>query len=572
MHFLWMSHEWHCSCLRSGNCQKYEVQCVSETKMKTALLQLKHLVSGEHFDVLESIILEHGLDFIISHEFLDFCRRKKEARIVIFVTTLAIHNATQKARPQLLEQCYSSILHKEIRLTKDRNTRTNILKNTLQCIIENADISAETKRFQQLTGSDNDWHLSFELFLDHGQEYNAYKILNKKLEKGKGIDFALLCGRSLFERSINVKGSENIDWDHCIQSQKIIYQALKRNNIAKVPSNMAKLIAQYYSFVNKHDETIEWCSKATDDQVLVKYIAAEAYVKKGDVQKALALLDSFLDLLSVQTHEWIDANFNNADTTGEKHEASDFNSQSATQALTDLQTTLDKVKTKAFLVSGTLLGYAREKAFMAHDKDIDVGIFEADNIFEVINTLMASGKFSVMKGYFKIDRIFQMPVVHFNTGMAIDIFIYHPDGENLITGVQGSFGYTQNFRFSKFDLKEIDFIGARFYAPSDIDKNLTENFGDWRTPDPHYISHLQCPTTVNVGGEVYMLVCRLEMIQAVIKGKKIKLDRIVNIMREHAGVELSMNVDLIQKLSNRFGSRSEMTDGARDAKSTHENY
>lgn len=529
---------------------------MSEKTMKTALLQLKPLVGGEHFDVLETIILEHGLDFIIGNEFIDFCRRKKEPRIVVFVATLAMHNATQTDKPELLEQCYSSILHKEVRLTKERNTSVNILKITLKCIIEEVDISEEIKKCPKLTGSDIDWHLAFELCLDHGQEFNAHKILKNILKKGKNLDLILLCGRSLFERSIDIKGVESIDWDHFIQCQKIIYKELVKHKIAKVPSKMAKLISQYYLLSNKYDESIEWCAKAKEDQVLAKYVAAEAYVKKGDIKKAIELLDNFLGSLCHQSHEWIDANFKNADTTGEKHESSKFNSQAATQALTDLQTTLDKVNTRAFLVSGTLLGYAREKAFLTHDKDIDVGIFDADNVYDVINTLMMSGKFSVMKGYFKIDRIYQMPVVHINTGMAIDIFIYHQDGDSLVTGVQGVFGYMQNFRFSKFELKEIEFIGTRFFAPSDIDKNLTENFGDWKTPDPNYISHLQCPTTVNVGGEVYMLVCRLEMIQSVVNGKKVKVDRIVNILHEHAGVGLSMDLNLVQKLSDRFGSNA----------------
>jgi len=154
--------------------------------------------------------------------------------------------------------------------------------------------------------------------------------------------------------------------------------------------------------------------------------------------------------------------------------------------------------------------------------------------------------------------MYQMPVVHLPTGFAIDVFIYHQDGDSLITGVQSNFGYTQNFRFSKFDLQEIQFIDTRFYAPSDIDKNLTENFGGWRTPDPHYISHLQCPTTVDVGGEVYMMVCRLEMVRSVVEGKKIKVDRIVKILHEHAQVELSMDLDLVKKLSNRFGSNQEL--------------
>ena len=122
---------------------------MSEHKMKIALSQLKPLVGGEHFDVLETIIMEHGLDFIIGNEFIDFCRRKKEPRIVVFVSTLAMHNASQPAKPELLETCYSSILQKEIRLKNERNGITHILRNTLQSIIDGVDISKDKKTFQK---------------------------------------------------------------------------------------------------------------------------------------------------------------------------------------------------------------------------------------------------------------------------------------------------------------------------------------------------------------------------------------------------------------------------------------
>lgn len=526
---------------------------VSEHKMKIALSQLKPLVGGEHFDVLETIIMEHGLDFIIGNEFIDFCRRKKEPRIVVFVSTLAMHNASQPAKPELLETCYSSILQKEIRLKNERNGITHILRNTLQSIIDGVDISKDKKTFQKLSGSDHDWHMAFELCLDHHQESNAFTLINKRLEKGSNPELTLLCARSLVERSIDVSGTDQIDWENWIQCQKRIHQELIKHKFTHVQSKMAMLIAQYHSFINEHDDSIEWYKKAKEDDVLATYQIAQAYGNKKEFKTAIAQLDSFLEKMCTQTHEWIDKNFKNADSTGKKHEGLEFNSQAATRALTDLQTTLDEVNTKAFLVSGTLLGYARQKSFLSHDKDIDVGIFEADNIFDVINTLMLSGKFSVKKGYFNIERMYQMPVVHLPTGFAIDVFIYHKDGEGLITGVQSNFGYTQNFRFSQFELQEIEFINTRFYAPAGIDKNLTENFGDWKTPDANFISHLQCPTTVDVGGEVYMMVCRLEMVRSIVEGKKVKVDRIVKILREHAAAEHAMTPELVDRLEGRYG-------------------
>ena len=59
------------------------------------------------------------------------------------------------------------------------------------------------------------------------------------------------------------------------------------------------------------------------------------------------------------------------------------------------------------------------------------------------------------------------------------------------------------------ELKEVSFLGIDFYVPDDVEKNLAENFGNWRQSDPEYISHLQSPSTVDVGGLVYQIVGRL---------------------------------------------------------------
>jgi hypothetical protein len=114
-----------------------------------------------------------------------------------------------------------------------------------------------------------------------------------------------------------------------------------------------------------------------------------------------------------------------------------------------------------------------------------------------------------------------------------------------VTGVDFFFGHQQTFQFSKFDLKEIDFLGVKMYAPSNIEKNLEENFGDWRHPDKGYISHLESPSTMNLDDYDYQITLRMQILGA-IKSKDIeKLMRIEKIMRQS---KKSADDQLISKL------------------------
>jgi len=140
--------------------------------------------------------------------------------------------------------------------------------------------------------------------------------------------------------------------------------------------------------------------------------------------------------------------------------------------------------------------------------------------------------------------------------MSIDIFIYYPENDKLVTGVQSDVGYTQNFAFTPFELKTVKFLDIDFSIPADMELNLQENFGAWHVPDPNYISHLECPTTVGVGGTVYMLVARLEMLRSLVEGKKLKVDRIAGILRHWQGAEHAMAPALIDRLHARFGTAS----------------
>jgi hypothetical protein len=137
--------------------------------------------------------------------------------------------------------------------------------------------------------------------------------------------------------------------------------------------------------------------------------------------------------------------------------------------------------------------------------------------------------------------------------MPIDVFVYHLVNGKLRTGVQNTFGYLQHFDFTPFDLRAIEFVDVPTNAPSDIDLNLRENFGNWRVSDPHYISHLESPSTVDVGGPIYMLVTRLELLRYIIEEKPIKGARVCNILRKYIHSPLGMDAQLLQQLEDHYG-------------------
>ena len=118
--------------------------------------------------------------------------------------------------------------------------------------------------------------------------------------------------------------------------------------------------------------------------------------------------------------------------------------------------------------------------------------------------------------------------------------------------MHGTFGYNQNFVFSKFGLQTVRFLDVDFAVPDDIPRNLRENYGDWEISDPYYATHLQSPSTKDVGGEIHMMVSRLELLGGIVEGKPNKTRRVVQLLREYQTYDAAMDPQLIDQLEARF--------------------
>ena len=194
-----------------------------------------------------------------------------------------------------------------------------------------------------------------------------------------------------------------------------------------------------------------------------------------------------------------------------------FDIKSAEDTLITVNKLLRQKGLEPFLMSGTLLGFVREGGLLPHDKDIDLGIVGWENQYAIAEALIEAGHFSFDVSQLKGSERFLVTAFDLRNGNAIDFFLFHEKKDHLLHGINFDMGFVQNFKFSKFALEEVDFLGGKFFVPSDVDLNLTENYGDWRTPATSYIVVVESPAILRENPDVSQLLVYQEVLRTIIK-------------------------------------------------------
>ncbi len=144
---------------------------------------------------------------------------------------------------------------------------------------------------------------------------------------------------------------------------------------------------------------------------------------------------------------------------------------------------------------GTLLGAIREKDFIAHDFDIDIGTF-SENSSKIEEELTKHG-FKKLKEYYINGRLAEQSYDY--KGAGIDIFFYEKDEENMWCYV---FYPTNNVAYEDIEggvkfrgwgamktimsykgLTTLEFKGKTYTIPGDPHLYLTENYGNYMVPN-----------------------------------------------------------------------------------------
>lgn len=501
------------------------------------LSRIDQLLRAGNYGALEALTLQEMPRHLLSEESLAAARAFRLPSTVIYLATLAVENLP-KADPfdywlGVYQSLNTGVETGSLKSLPSRHPLRVVTKHMLQGSTKNV------CKFRQCKGNLAAWTQALELAFDHARFDLVLCMLQslgmKKLDNLGWLGIA----KSLVGRQKLVKegrAAANLGRAYLlIREQLCASQAA----LLRVRSSLSLHASESFLLGREYGRTLEAARLAKDpeDRARSVFLSAKAHCHLGNFVSAIEGLDRLIELAVGE------------DTEVQFAPTAEFVSTDAARALIDLQAALSEIGHKAFLVSGTLLGFAREGKILEHDKDIDVGVIGWERQFDIAQAILRSGKFSFDPRRLRAGKAYHLVVQHMKTRVGIDIFLYHRKGEKLVTGVEANFGYTQNFAFTPFELKEVTFLGVDFFVPSNVELNLAENFGDWRESDPDYISHLQSPSTVDVGGLVFQIVGRLRALEAIQAGKHERLSRIVGIMTQHQKREGGMSEAILALLS-----------------------
>jgi hypothetical protein len=158
-------------------------------------------------------------------------------------------------------------------------------------------------------------------------------------------------------------------------------------------------------------------------------------------------------------------------------------------ALLDFKQIMDANRVRFFIICGAALGIRREGRFIAHDDDIDTGVFYEDYDPSVEQQILDNG-FTLRVRYGRPATGYEVSFRHTKTNTLIDIFLHYSDNTSPREHIWFASGFRNTFqdgfcRFiqAPFSLRPINFLGTEFLLPDPIDRYLAASYGeDWRTP------------------------------------------------------------------------------------------
>lgn len=518
------------------------------------------LLRGDE-EALTQVLNATDLQRLLSQDTIATVRALGKTPLVLLLCTLAAHNDVEAPRAGHWLACYQSITRKSLEPPLATLSPQNVLRVAVQALSGQGGLPTGKNK---LKGSAGAWQEAVELCVDHRRWQLALELL-ERLEQGPGeLDTWRQISRSLSGRHKifvpdNGQRQANIDYQVLAQLYTKCAAVASQARLTAMQKALQQLAASALETGGDHSQALARLTRIDPEgkALAIQVDIARNHCKAGDLAKSIETMDHVLTVLASQPEldEGTRSQLLGLDAAN-RQEPEAFDVQSASNALADLARMANAQGTPVFLVSGTLLGFAREGRLLGHDKDIDVGIVGWDGQYSLCTALQESGLFTVSAQFLKGSETFCIPIQHNATGTWIDIFVYHPANGRWVTGVDFFFGHQQTFEFTPFELQDIDFLRVPMKAPVNMDLNLKENYGNWRTPDPDYLTHLESPSTRDAGNLPFMLTARLAALSACLKHQPRRLQKALACMKAYEQRDGAMPAQLHDLLQERFGAKT----------------
>jgi hypothetical protein len=148
--------------------------------------------------------------------------------------------------------------------------------------------------------------------------------------------------------------------------------------------------------------------------------------------------------------------------------------RNAWNAIEDLRRTLDDAGVPFFLAAGTALGFVREGGPLKNDNDIDVGVFDRDWDRDALAEVFTRSPMFELDAHPQSEKLH----VRHRGGSPIDLFRFYREGDRVWHD-----GVFVRWFNTPFTVVRRTVRGVSLPLPEDADTYLTENYGDWRTPN-----------------------------------------------------------------------------------------
>lgn len=218
-----------------------------------------------------------------------------------------------------------------------------------------------------------------------------------------------------------------------------------------------------------------WDDVTEDPSTLVRVVRplAAAAARANEIEAAIDLYRRAIEI-KVRTSP-----------AGARATESRLEGRNAWQAIVDLCEVLDGAGIPYFFAAGTALGLIRAGRPLGADSDIDVGIFDAGWRREtLVELFLRHPRFDIETAHQDAKKI----ALRHRGGSPVDLFrFYLEDGRLWHDAV------FVRWHNSPFEVVRRDIRGLSVPLPADPDRYLTENYGDWRTPNPAFDAFADAP-------------------------------------------------------------------------------